>query len=257
MQLNTSTIAERCQVTPDAVRKAISRLGQNTANPDYIVVLEYLSSPHHSRSQETINGALELLKLMRPESAHQDTDLEVPNAANPETDTPDTDMPDEPETDTPEVDTPEQDKPETDTPDTDKPELDTVTLKPNALDKPKPGKMVSFLRKDTFLAILLIVLSIATACAITAPIFVAVKIPWIWAYTIAIGVDMAAFIFIFRGRHGLGSFFAVSTGIQAAIACGVLYAVPADIVLALKAGVVAVSIGLAIYGFADLIKSEL
>lgn len=239
MQLNTSTIAERCQVTPDAVRKAISRLGQDTANPDFTVVLKYLSIPHHSRSQETINGALELLELIRPESAHQDTDLENSDASNNETDAPDTDKPEPGKPDASEIDIPDTDEP-----------------KPSEPDKAKPGKMVSFLRKDTFLAILLIVLSIATACAITAPIFIAVKIPWIWAYTIAIGVDMAAFIFIFRGRHGLGSFFAVSTGIQAAIACGVLYAVPADIVLALKAGVVAVSIGLAIYGFADLIKSE-
>lgn len=136
-----------------------------------------------------------------------------------------------------------------------------------ALQAKKNSWFVDLFTKKWFQTFIVLVGSISTACAITAPIFMHVNIPSLWAYCLALYVDIAAFIFILNNRHKLGKWFAFNITFQVLIKLGCVasifflmgYGKQSDVeqawMVLLISFSLAVSVGLASYGFADLILS--
>ena len=118
------------------------------------------------------------------------------------------------------------------------------------------NRFVLFFKGDAFMTFIVLIGGISLACAITAPIFMHVGVAEPFAYILGLYVDIAAFIFVLRNRHKLGVIFSLATALQAAIKLGAFdWMLPTHLIV-LKATVLAVALGIATYGFSDLIASS-
>jgi CRP-like cAMP-binding protein len=120
----------------------------------------------------------------------------------------------------------------------------------------KRAWLINIFQGQNFMSLIVLVGGISLAVSITAPIFISVGVPEIPAYAMSIYVDIACFIFVLNNRHRLGIGFSIATAVQAIIKLGGLnWMEPAGLVI-VKAAVLAVALGLATYGFSDLIASK-
>jgi transposase len=120
----------------------------------------------------------------------------------------------------------------------------------------KRAWLINIFQGQNFMSLIVLVGGISLAVAITAPIFISVGVPDIPAYAMSIYVDIACFIFVLNNRHRLGIGFSIATAVQALIKLGGLnWMEPSGLVI-VKAAVLAIALGLATYGFSDLIASK-
>lgn len=84
-----------------------------------------------------------------------------------------------------------------------------------------PGAVIMrFLHSDALVNVLLLIVSCALAVGITSQIFIHAGVNEIASYIIALGVDVAAFIFLSRGVHWGGGVFAALAAVQVIIVTG-------------------------------------
>lgn len=115
---------------------------------------------------------------------------------------------------------------------------------------------INLFKGEGFMTLIVLIGGVSVAAAITAPIFIAVGVSTYLAYALAVFVDIAAFIFVLNNRHRLGVGFSIATAVQALIKLGGLNWMEPDGLIIVKAAVLAVALGLATYGFSDLIASK-
>jgi predicted transcriptional regulator len=117
----------------------------------------------------------------------------------------------------------------------------------------KRNWFINLFKGEGFMTLIVLIGGVSVAAAITAPIFMTVGVPTYLAYALAIFVDIAAFIFILNNRHRLGVVFSFATAMQALIKLGGLHWMEDGTLIVVKAAVLALSLGIATYGFSDLI----
>lgn len=119
----------------------------------------------------------------------------------------------------------------------------------------QPAEVGALLKNDTLLVVVAVTTALVVSAIVTAPIIIG-AIPrtdkWL-AYLLAALIDIMPLLFVLRGRHALGGAFAIATGLQVAIACNVFD--PVSWVECVKGIIISLSVALAIFGLADVIKN--
>lgn len=119
-----------------------------------------------------------------------------------------------------------------------------------------PAEAGALLKNDTLLVVVAVTTALVVSAIVTAPIIIG-AIPrtdkWL-AYLLAALIDIMPLLFVLRGRHALGGAFAIATGLQVAIACNVFD--PESWVECVKGIIISLSVALAIFGLADVIKNS-
>lgn len=82
------------------------------------------------------------------------------------------------------------------------------------------ASVMRFLHSDALVNGVMLIVSCALALGITSRIFIASGVQEIASYIIALGIDIAAFIFLSRGVHWGGMVFAFLAGVQVVIVTG-------------------------------------
>lgn len=119
-----------------------------------------------------------------------------------------------------------------------------------------PAQPVTVLFKnDATLVALTVLLMLAVAITVTAPLVKdTLQSNWFWAIVLGIIIDILPLLFVLRGRHVYGRFFAIATGLQFAFAFHVFDST--TWLACAKGSVISLVVTLAIYGLADLIENK-
>jgi len=101
----------------------------------------------------------------------------------------------------------------------------------------------------------LVMLSLFASICITAPALHGLGVESGWRYIGAIALDFAAAVFVLDGRKKIGAWFAVTTAALAL--CNFIHEISNNTsILYVKAMFVAIGVGLAMFGYAEISKPE-
>ena len=119
----------------------------------------------------------------------------------------------------------------------------------------KKNASTGIFKNDSVIVVVTLLLMVSVACVITAPLIqdALPKQPAAWSYILGVVIDLLPLLFVLRGRHTLGKFFALSTGLQFAIAFHVFD--PISWIICMKGIIISITVMLAIYGLSDTIEN--